>query len=391
MWVFDRMNFNSFVETVFKPRISAIIAALLTLASLGLYLNSYLILPNFSERKMLFMLSTERDDYGHISFVLSHLPKEPYTGVFAIGGSGMREALPSTLVFSRQMQMSLSNQVFFENLSAFGQSMSESLEIVSNIVRQGYAKKGSLFIIAINPRRFTESPKQAIVSCTVNRIPLIERTELKDFLNEQGYKVPWYPNLMRQTLALRNFIQGRTDPQYKKLMENLRQFNCGVSCMLDLLSHSPFHQPQYYFQFAYPDKSLPVSVKQSMKNQIETLRVPEFKQNFQFSQQILERLIVLVQKHHYKVILLDLPRSPESYAGYHAIENSYKKLITQLQAQGITYINMKDQRVFLTSNFYDLDHLRSASRPVIAKELIKIISQELAASTTNKTIRTKND
>ena len=352
------MNFNAFKIIIFKPRISAMFAALLSLACLGLYLNSYLILPNFSEKKMLSMLSTERDDYGHISYILSHLPKKNYTGVFTIGGSGVREALPATLFFSRQMQMSLSNQVFFENLSSFGQSMSESLEIVSNIVKQGYAKKGSLFIIAINPRRFTESAKQAIASCTVSRIPLIDCTEVKDFLNEQGYKFPWSPNLMRQKLVLRNFIQGRIDPQYKRLMENLRQFNCGVSCMLDLLSYSPLHQPQYYFQFAYPDKSLPASVKQSMENQIETLRVPEFKQNFRFSQQILERLIALAQKHHYKVLLLDLPRSPKSYAGYQAIENSYKKLIAQLQTQGITYINMKNERVFQTSNFYDLNYFK---------------------------------
>jgi hypothetical protein len=156
------MNFNAFVKSIFKPRISTIIAALSMLAFIGLFLNNYLTLSNFSQTSMTSMLSNERDDYGHISYILAHLPKKSYNGVFAIGGSGLREALPATLIFSKQLQKGLSKPVSFENLSAFGQTMSESLEIVSAIIKQGHAQKGSLFIIAINPRRFTESPEQAI-------------------------------------------------------------------------------------------------------------------------------------------------------------------------------------------------------------------------------------
>jgi hypothetical protein len=384
MWGFEEMYLRVFTKSLLTPRISSILAAFITLVLIALYSNFYLVLPNFAQKSMYSMLSTERDDYGHISYVLAHLPQKPYKGIFTIGGSGMREALPATTIFEKQLNRSLPEPVFFENLSAFGQTLSESLEITANVIKQGYAKKGSVFVISINPRRFTESPQQAVSLCNTPRLPLIACEQMNNILSEQGYKLQWHPNLMRQQLVIRNFIQGRLTTRFKTAINQLSRFECGSVCLQSLISYSPFHKPGHYFQFAYPDKSMPEPVKSHMKAQIKKLRVPEFNENFKFSMGMLDRLVKLVKDNHYKLILVDLPRAPESYIGYKSIETRYQQLITQFKLQGVVYINLGDKKSFLSSNFYDLDHLRPASRPIIAGELVKSISQYLLESNINE-------
>jgi hypothetical protein len=374
-WDFEPMPLKTLMQSLLTPRMSPIITAGILCALIGVYLNAYLVLPRFIQKNMYSMLSTERDDYGHISYVLSHLPQKPYQGIFTIGGSGMREALPATTIFERQLNLSLQAPVLFENLSAFGQSLSESLEITAHIIKQGYAKKGSLFVISINPRRFTESPEEAISLCHTPRLPLISCDAMHHFLSEQHYTLQWYPNFLRQQLAIRHYLEGRLTHRFKTAITQLSRLECGSTCLKSLVNYNPFHEPNHYFQFAYPDKSMPESAKLNMQAQLKNLRVPKFNENVHFSMQVLEQLIHLVQSNGYEIMLVDLPRAPESYIGYQSIEKKYQLLINKLKQKNITYINLDDEAHFLSSNFYDLDHLRPKSRPIIASRLIKLINQ----------------
>jgi hypothetical protein len=371
------MHLRDFTKSLLTPRLSTILAAFMTLVLILVYYNAYLALPHFSKKSLSTLLSTERDDYGHISYALANLPQKPYLGVFTIGGSGMREALPATTIYEKQLNCSLRGPVKYENLSSFGQTLSESLEIAANIIKQGFAKKGSVFVVAINPRRFTESPQQAISLCNTPRLPLINCQKTYDLLLEQGYKLSWQPNLLHQKLVIRNYIQGHLSARFKKAMNNLSRFECGSSCLISLLTNSPMRTPTHYFQYAYPDKSLPLDVKLNMKEQIKQLRTSEYSENHEFSLLILEHLIKLVNDNHYKLILVELPRAPESYQGYESIEKSYQQLITQLMTNGVTYLDLNDKEKFMSSNFYDLDHLRPASRPIIADKLSKNINHFL--------------
>jgi hypothetical protein len=132
-----------------------------------------------------------------------------------------------------------------------------------------------------------------------------------------------------------------------------------------------FRVPRRYLAYAYPDLSLPDEPLRGLRQEIVSVRVPEFLQNHRLDAAAIGAIIDRARSNGATVLLVDPPRHPYSLSAYAPVDAIYRKEIAALVERGAKYVDLSQAPQIGPADFYDLDHLRPSGRSTFSRLLIE--------------------
>lgn len=345
-----------FLYRLFWPRLGPIIVALLLFAGIVVFLNHLLRIETLEGVSERYVLAHERDDHGHIMHAVANLSVDRPL-LLLIGGSTMREGFIASALLQRQLKAEgvVRNVV---NLSSFDQSLAETRAILATIVERGMLKSGDTVVLGMNPNRLSKAddfgfPLERLPLLTADMAPLLQ------------------PAIWRAKTAFWAWVEGHLTPRLLEAGAKIHRLECGSDCLGDLVAGEWFRWPRRYLPFAYPDNELPQDVREGMAEEIRRLRVPDFRLNHEREAARLRSIVGMLQSVKVQVALINLPRSEMSYRAYASVEVVYLDHMRRLADSDAVFIDLAVDADLTNVTYYDLEHIRAASRPAVTNRLVE--------------------
>jgi hypothetical protein len=369
------LDIKSTLNNLLTPRLSPIIISMLLLFILILVIEFFLDMSLISKIRMQDFLATSRDDHGYIMKTLSNIEKTDKKKVFLIGGSSMREALPSSKILEKEIQNRTAEEFKFFNLSSFSQTPGESLQILDTLITKNIINENDILITGINPRRMSVSKNDLVFSLNNTRMPFLETKELMNFLNI-NYEKEITKNLLvwRMRNWLYSWFNGHLPYKLKVNISSLLRLECSLKCFKEIFSNLSLNFPINYLQYAYPNKAMSNHEKLKITKNISSSRLNSFKENYRDSLDLFIHIQKISNENDIRVIFVDLPRDPLSSKAYAAINQSYIKALNVLESNA-QVVNWSISENFISENFYDLDHLLPNKRNELMQKIFNLINE----------------
>jgi hypothetical protein len=358
----------------FRPRTAAILtsASILMLALAGS--EAWLRSNPLAGVPLPHALANERDDHGYVAHSVRNYGAPGHPDITVIGTSALREGLLAAPIMERRLKEMVGVQTRFHNLSTFDQTLTEALTVAAAAPLTG----ATLLVLEIKPRRFAHSAAELRSAYTAPRMAMLPDDAPFELLTREGLVGRLgSPSLWRHRVWLHHFMDGRIDPGVRSLITDLVTFRCGPACLRGLATTAWLRAPRRYLAHAYPDLSLPEQRLLGLREEIVSIRVPEFVENHGLNAVAATAILDRVRDAGATVLLVDPPRHPYSLSAYSPVKNLYRDEIAALVDHGAKYLDLSQAPQIGAADFYDLDHLRPSGQATLSRLLLDAIGTQL--------------
>ena len=303
------------------------------------------------------------DDYMYVSWVTSHLKKDPPSKPLAVllGGSSGREALVSGPSLAAEVKADGGPEIVAYNLSSRMQRYAQSWAIVDNL-----PDTPTTVLVGVNLGRFTTSPREQLQPGHRPRAAAQERLA-----------APLGDRPLRRAQVLvhdpaGHLLGARVVPAAEG--ERLAQGQAGQAVQGARVR--PAQRP------CRTRRSAGSSARGSRKY------YPAFKKVHQFDATMLDGLIAEGQKRGLDMVIVELPWNREivgdgwSTTAMAAVPGVHQAIAAKYD---VPYLDFNDELDIPSEDFLDLSHLRPAGRAIWQSEL----ARQLAALYDDGTLRTE--
>jgi hypothetical protein len=301
------------------------------------------------------------DDYMYVSWMTSHLKKNPPSKPLAVllGGSSGREALVSGPSLARQVAEDGGPDIVAYNLSSRMQRYAQSWAIVDNL-----PDTPTTVLVGVNLGRFTTSP-QSNYNQVIGRELLLKSDSLRrwvvDHSGEHKYSYTILPGIFS---ALASYLQQKENAWLKG------------------------KQAKPYKVHAFDSRgTLPDAEKRQLVQKWLSRYYPAFKKVHKFDAAMLEGLIAEGQKRGLDMVIVELPWNRDVIgSSFEAATAAYQAPTRAIaEKYDVPYLDFNDQVDIPSEDFLDLSHLRPAGRAIWQAEL----ARRLAGLYEDGTLRTQ--
>ena len=299
-------------------------------------------------------LRTPRDDWGHVSWQVGSLKRDPpkETAVYLLGGSNVRECIESADGLEKAIQQDAGMATSVHDLGSTEQHFGESMAIVDNL-----PAKPAVVLIGVNQTRFQYSPA-AVAEQLQGRELLLRSQALRGALLDTADRGRWQISILP---GIMNHISGWLDKNKRTLAHGRLPYN--------RYQEHRYHQGQIWSEELKRSK---------VELWTSTMGRPggDFEQNVAFNEALLEGMVKLARERGLTPVLLEVPENREivgdSFAPYKAV---YQPFCRDLAARyGGAYLDFNDDIGLVNDDFRDLTHLVESGRakwePALAKALV---------------------
>jgi hypothetical protein len=300
------------------------------------------------------------DDYMYVSWVTSHLKKDPPSRPLAVllGGSSGREALASGPSLAAEVKADGGPSIVAYNLSSRMQRYAQSWAIVDNL-----PDTPTTVLVGVNLGRFTTS-SESNYNQVIGRELLLKSDSLRRWVvrhsGEHKYSYTILPGIFS---ALSSYVQQK---------EN---------AWLNGKQAKPYKVHSFDSR-----KTLPDAEKRALVKQWLTKYYPAFKKVHRFDGEMLDGLIAEGKARGLDMVIVELPWNRQ------IIGDAFDPAIAAYQAPtraiaqkyDVPYLDFNAQVDIPSKDFLDLSHLRPAGRAIWQAEL----ARQLAALYDDGTLRT---
>lgn len=303
------------------------------------------------------MLRRVSDDWGRVSWQVSHLRQSPpmLPAVYLVGGSTTRELITSDAALATEIRRASGVDVYVNDLASMNQSFGQSLAIAANL-----PAKNAVLVIGVNQARFTASPSDN-EDQIVGRPLLLQSPDLRTYVTDtygrSKYAYTILPGIMSYIVS---WVQ-----------ENATALRAG-------------HIPDHVFDtHRYSLKTqLPLKRKQQLVLKWLKSREPEFTKHFDYNAAMLEELVRVAKRRGFTVVLLTLPLNEQVVGGrFNAVVDRYQALCRQLAAKyGVISVDPQPQANLVSGDFQDLTHLVESGRVKFERALASALVNALSPS-----------
>ncbi len=287
------------------------------------------------------------DDYMYVSWVTSHLKKDPPSKPLAVllGGSSGREALVSGPSLAAEVKADGGPDIAAYNLSSRMQRYAQSWAIVDNV-----PDTPTTVLVGVNLGRFTTSPKSNY-NQVIGRELLLKSDSLRRWVTahsgEHRYSYTILPGIFS---ALTSYLQQKENAWLK-----------GKSA-------KPYKVHAFDLR-----KTLPDSEKRALVQTWLSKYYPAFKKVHRFDGEMLDGLIAEGQKRGLDMVIVELPWNRDIVGDkWGAAMAAYRQTTKAIAGKyGVPYLDFNDQVDIPSKDFLDLSHLRPAGRAIWQAELAR--------------------
>lgn len=363
-------------------------AALATviLAALALEMRARDVLDPEASREPLALLAHERDDHGRLMETVLDAPDASAANLFVVGGSTVREGfLPDAIVQQQLDEVLGSDAPRITTLYSFDQSMAETVRIVGNLELAA----GDTVVIEVNPRRLGFGPDSWSTEYGSSRLSLLdvealdrvggELPEVSNDLFDESISPPstaaaWFTPWSQLTvfdkrLFARNWIEGRLPSTTSSSWGALTSGELGDvewGALGDLEARE-LRRPLRYGFGAVP---LEPAEKAEIALAVADERVPAFDEFHRFDASVLAALGRQVEAAGAELVLLQLPRSPQSKEAYGPVWETHDAVVDEVASYvGADPVDLRELP-FQNDDFFDLEHLLPEGRPSVTEAFL---------------------
>ena len=349
-----------FWQELKKPSLLCLAIAAVLLAVQVLIMNLLLDPDYISQKPENTILVNATDNYTHAALLALENASPPKPGtlrVYLIGGSSIRESFYTDSKMSKLLSDKLGKPVELVNLATFDQTIVETLILADNV----YLGPNTVLVLGCNPRILSGGPAQAQSYQCGGRLPFVAAKASARLEQATGVDEcrSWVPAAYRERAYLSRYLEARFSfPFFKEL----RKYVTGKSKRFRSRPFFRFNRVEVYINHPFPDSVMPLSHKTEYAYRIRRNNLKKFKANHEYAFGILNDIVQQAQSKGVKVLLLQSPRSPISFAAYSAIMPLYEKSLDSLrQNHALPYI-VFPRADYVEDDFYDLDHFNSKGR-----------------------------
>ena len=344
------------------------------------------------DHEALALLAHERDDHGRVLDTVINLPDDDRRELFIVGGSTVREGFVPDPVVQAELDRVLGQDApRLTTLYSFDQTIPETARIVSNLPLD----EGDTVVIGVNPRRLGFGPDGWRTEFEASRFSLLDSDPLRELSQElpvvaeelfgealsvpstaSSWLTPWSQlTVFEKRLFARSWLEGRlsneTTSSWGALSSGeLGEVEWGALANLELRS---LRQP---IRYGFGSSPLGTSEKAEIALGVADERVPAFEQYHQFDAALLAALAEQVEASGVDIVLLQLPRSPQSTEAYGPVWETHDAVVGDIAefADG-DLIDIRDLP-FDNDDFFDLEHLLAAGRGELTEAFLRSLFGE---------------
>ena len=332
------------------------------------------------------LLAHERDDHGRVLDAVVNLPSDDRGELFIVGGSTVREGfLPDAVVQDELDRVLGDDAPRLTTLYSFDQTIPETARIVGNLPLE----EGDTVVIGINPRRLGFGPESWLTEFDASRFSLLDVAPLERLSedlpdisqqlfgedvsapsNASSLFTPWTQlTVFEKRLFARNWLEGRLSTQTTSSWGALTagdfgEVEWGALADLDLRT---LRQP---IRYGFGSNPLTDAEKAEIAIAVADERVPAFVEHHRFDASLLAALAQEIEAAGADVVLLQLPRAPQSTDAYGPVWDTHDRVVADIAAlAGGDVIDVRELQ-FGDDDFFDLEHLLAAGRPELTEEFL---------------------
>lgn len=303
-------------------------------------------------------LRTRRDDWGHVTYEVGRLKRQPPAKlpVYLIGGSNVREQIQTADTLEAAILAHCGAEVKVVDLGSTNQHFGESLAIVENL-----PEGPGVVVVGVNQTRFAYAPD--VVGVQVKGRELLLRSPaLRRFVADNGG-----PGAYQYTIlpGIFNYLSG----WIQKNQDALRSGGLPLNRYL----------PHRYFQdhvWSPAEKRARVDLWAGNRG------APggDFDQNYAYNADLLEALTKVADERGLTVVFEELPENREIVGDAFARNKDvYQPLVDDLaRRKGAFYADFDDDLGLVNEDFRDLTHLVETGRAKWTEGLAEALCPAIA-------------
>lgn len=332
-------------------------AAVLALAGLQWFVTSgaFTIVPQAH------VLRLSTDDWGRVSYQVGLLKRDPprHTPVYLLGGSNVRESVPSQGSLATALEQRAGIPVAAYDLGSNDQTLGETLAIIDNLPRTG-----GLVVIGVNQTRLSYSPEQVKREVAGRQIVVLSPA-LARFMARHGDRLRYPQTIVGGILSyLASYVQTHSADLFRLRLPTTR------------------------FELHRVGQAQVFTVHQKQSMATVYLRRDghtrgAFDRYFSFNAALLDATVRLARQRGFTVALLEPPENRDIVGSrFDRLKAIYQPFCRTLAARdGAHYVDFVDRVGLHNSDFRDLTHLVPSGRGKWQEGLVAALAPLLPAPT----------
>jgi hypothetical protein len=338
--------------------VAGLAAAALALAGLQWFVTS----GAFTLVSQSHLLRLNSDDWGRVSYQVGHLKRDPprQTPVYLLGGSNMRESVPSQASLAMALKQRTGMPVDAYDFGSNDQTMGETMAIIDNLPRTG-----GVVVIAVNQTRLSYSPDEVKREVSGRQIVLLSHA-LAQFMARHGDRIAHPQTIVSGILSyLASYVQTHSHDLLRLRLPTTRY---------------ELHRVGQHQVFTPSVKQLMATIY--LRHDGHTGGT--FDKYFSFNAALLDATVRLAKQRGFIVVLMEAPENREIVGSrFDRLKGVYQPLCRALAARdGAHYVNFVDRLGLVNDDFRDLTHLTPSGRSKWQRGLVDALAPLLTAANT---------